>query len=250
MLFNHLILCHPLFLLPSVFLSIKVFFQWVSSLHQLAKSIGASALASSLLVNIHGWFPLRLTGLVSWQSKGLSRIFSSTTIWKHQFFSGQPFLWSKSHIHTWLPEKPWLWPYRPLLAKWCLWFLNTLSRFVIDFLPRSKCLLISWLKSPSAVILEPKKIKSLIASIFSPSVCYEVMGLAAMILVFWMLSFKPSFSFSSYTLIRKLFSSSSLSAIRMVSKYLAVNNPTCYRLNCFLKKIRWNPNTQFLWIWL
>ena len=59
-----------------------------------------------------------------------------------------------------------------------------LSRFVIVFLPRSKCLLISWLQSPSAVILEPKEIKSLTVSIVSPSVCHEVMGLDAMILVF------------------------------------------------------------------
>ena len=61
---------------------------------------------------------------------------------------------------------------------------NLLSRFVIAFLPRSKCLLISWLQSPSAVILEPKKIKSLTVSIVSPSICHEVMGLDAMILVF------------------------------------------------------------------
>ena len=61
---------------------------------------------------------------------------------------------------------------------------NTLSRFVIAFLPKSKCLLISWLQSPSTVILEPKKIKSATVSIFSPSVCHEIMELDAMILVF------------------------------------------------------------------
>ena len=70
---------------------------------------------------------------------------------------------------------------------------NMLSRFVTAFLPRSKHLLISWLQSPSAVILEPKKIKSLTVSIVSPSICHEVMGPDAMILVFWMLSFKPAF---------------------------------------------------------
>ena len=69
---------------------------------------------------------------------------------------------------------------------------NMLSRLVTAFLPRSKCLLISWLQSPSAVILEPKKIKSLTVSIVSPSICHEVMGLDATILVFWMLSFKPA----------------------------------------------------------
>ena len=72
---------------------------------------------------------------------------------------------------------------------------NTLSRLVIAFLPRSKHLLISWLQSPSAVILEPKKIKPVTVSIVSPSICHEVMGTDAMILVFWMLSFKPVFSF-------------------------------------------------------
>ena len=92
-------------------------------------------------------------------------------------------------------------------------FFNILSRFVIAFLPRSKCLLIPWLQSPSAVILEPKKVKSVTAYTFSPSICHEVMGPDAMILVFWMLSL----SLSSFTLIKRLFSYSSLSAIRVVS---------------------------------
>ena len=94
---------------------------------------------------------------------------------------------------------------------------NMLSRLVIAFLPRSKHLLISWLQSPSAVILEPQKIKSVTVSIVSPSISHEVMGPDAMIFVFWMLSFKPTFSLSSFTFINRLFSSSSLSAIRVVS---------------------------------
>ena len=72
-------------------------------------------------------------------------------------------------------------------------FFNILSRFVIAFLPRSKRLLNSWLQLPSAMILEPKKIKSLTSSILSPSICHEVMGPDAMILVFWMLSFNQLF---------------------------------------------------------
>ena len=76
---------------------------------------------------------------------------------------------------------------------------NMLSRLVITFLPRSKSLLISWLQSPSAVILESPKIKSVTVSTVSPSICHEVMGLDAMILVFWMLNFKPTFSLSSFT---------------------------------------------------
>ena len=91
-----------------------------------------------------------------------------------------------------------------------------LSRLVIAFLPRSKPLLISWLKSPSAVILDLPKIKSVTVSIVSPSICHEVMWPDAVILVFWMLSFKPAFSLSSFTFIKRLFSSS-LSAVRLVS---------------------------------
>ena len=94
---------------------------------------------------------------------------------------------------------------------------NTLSRFVIAFLPKGKCLLILWLKSQSATFLEPKKIKSVTVSIVSSSVCLEVMGPDAMTLVFWMLSFKLSFSLSSFIFIKRLFSSSLLSAIRVVS---------------------------------
>ena len=94
---------------------------------------------------------------------------------------------------------------------------NTLSRFVITFLPRSKHLLISWLHSPSAVILEPKKIKPITVSIVSPSISHEVMGPDAMIFIFWMLSFKPTFSLSSFTFIKRLFSSSLLFGIRVVS---------------------------------
>ena len=84
-----------------------------------------------------------------------------------------------------------------------------LSRFVIAFLPRSKCLLISWLQSLSTVILEPKKIKSVTVSIVSPFIGYEVMWLDALILAFSMFSFKPAFSLSSFTFIKRLFSSSS-----------------------------------------
>ena len=93
---------------------------------------------------------------------------------------------------------------------------NMLSRLGITFLPRSKYLLISWLQSPSTVILEPPKIKPIIVSTVSPSICHEVMGPNAMILIFWMLSFKPTFYLSSFTFIKRLFSSS-LSAIRVVS---------------------------------
>ena len=93
---------------------------------------------------------------------------------------------------------------------------NMLSRLVITFLPRRKRLSISWLQSPSAVILEPPKIKS---ATVSPSICHEVMGPDAMILVFWMLSFKPTFSPSSFTLIRsdQIRSDQSLSRVQLLA---------------------------------
>ena len=94
---------------------------------------------------------------------------------------------------------------------------NTLSRLVTNLLPSSKCLLISCLQSPPAVILDPPKMKSDLASTVSPSIFHEVMGPDAMILVFFMLSCKPTFSFSSFTFIKRLFSSFSHYAIRVVS---------------------------------
>ena len=80
---------------------------------------------------------------------------------------------------------------------------NLAHRFVTAFLLRSKCLLISWLQSPSSVLLELKKIKSFTVSIVSPSICHEVMGPDTKILVFWMSSFKPAFSLSSFTFIKR-----------------------------------------------
>ena len=94
---------------------------------------------------------------------------------------------------------------------------NTQSRLVIGFLPRSKCFLISWLQSLFAVILEPKKIKFVTVSTFSPSISHGVMRPVAMILVLWVLSFRPAFSLSSFTLSKMLFTSSSLSSVRVVS---------------------------------
>ena len=103
MLFNHLILCCPLLFLP-MFPSIRVFSS-ESALH-IRWPIGASVSASVLSMNIQGWFSLELIGLIPMLSKGLSSIFCSTTIQKHQFFHAQPSLWSNSHICSWLLEKP------------------------------------------------------------------------------------------------------------------------------------------------
>ena len=96
-------------------------------------------------------------------------------------------------------------------------FFNTLSRFVRAFLSRSNSLLIPWLQSPSTVILEPKKRKSVITSTFTPSTCHEVMRLDATTLVYLIFSLRMALSLSSFTLIKRLFSSSSLSVIRVIS---------------------------------
>ena len=121
------------------------------------QSIGASTSASVLLMNIQGWFLLGLTGLIFLQSKGLSRVFSSTTIWKHQFFSTQTSLWSNSHIQTRLTGKTTALTIWTFVRKVISLLFNMLSRFAVAFLPRSKCLLISWLQSLSTVILEPNE---------------------------------------------------------------------------------------------
>ena len=101
---KHLALCRPLLLLPLIFSSTRVFSN-ESALWIRWPNIGASASASVLPMNIQDIFPLGWTGLTSLQSKGPSRVFSSTTVQKHQFFGTQPSLWSNSHIHTWLLEK-------------------------------------------------------------------------------------------------------------------------------------------------
>ena len=133
MLSDHLILCHPLsFCLQSFPASGSFPVSWLFTSG--GQSIGASG--SFLSMNIQDWFPLGLTGLISLQSKGLSRVFSNITIQKHQFFSVQPSLWSNSHIHTWLLEKAYLWLYGPLSAKKCLSFFNVLCRCAIASLPR------------------------------------------------------------------------------------------------------------------
>ena len=105
------------------------------------QSTGVSASASVLPMNIQNWSPLGWNGWISLQSKGLSRVFSNTTVLKHQFFSAKLSLWSKSHIHTQLLQKPQLW----LDNKISLLF-NMKFRLVIAFLTRSKRLLISCLQ--------------------------------------------------------------------------------------------------------
>ena len=102
---SHLILSHPLLLLPPIPPIIRVFSK-ESTLRMRSQSTGVSALASVLPMNTQDWSPLEWTDWISLQSKGLSRVFSNTTVQKHQFFSTQPSSQSNSHIHTWPLEKP------------------------------------------------------------------------------------------------------------------------------------------------
>ena len=105
--------CHPTISSSVIPFSSCLQYFWASGSFPMSRlftsggqSIGASVSASVLPMNIQGWFPLGLTNLISLQSKGLSRVFSNTTVQKYQFFSAPLSLWSNSHMYTWLPEKP------------------------------------------------------------------------------------------------------------------------------------------------
>ena len=102
---NHLVFCCPLLLLPSIFPSVRVFSN-VSVLHIRWPKYWSFSFSISPSYEYSGLIPLGLTGWISLQSKGLSRVFSNTTVQKHQLFGTQLSLWSNSHIHTWLLEKP------------------------------------------------------------------------------------------------------------------------------------------------
>ena len=128
---NNLILS-PLLLLPSIFPASGSF-----PMSLLFASGGASASASVLLMNIQGWFPLGLTGLISLLSKGLSKVFSSTTVQKHQFFNAQPSVWSISHTYMTTGKTTAL-TIHSFVGKVMFLIFSTLSRFVTDFLSRSK----------------------------------------------------------------------------------------------------------------
>ena len=213
---NHLILCRPLLLLPAIFPSIRVLsnesvlrIRW-PKYWSFSFIISHSNEHSGLISFRMDWLDLLA---VQGTLKSLLQHHSSTAsiLWCSAFFIVQ-----LSHLYMTTGKTTALtrWTF---VGKIMSLLFNMLSRLVITFLPKSKHLLISWLQSPSAVILEPKKIKSLTVSIVSPSIWDEVTGPDAMILVYWMLSFKPTFSLSSFTFIRRLFSSYSLSAIRVVS---------------------------------
>ena len=187
---SHLILCHPLLLLPPIPPSIRVFSNESALRMRWPKYWSFSF--SIIPCNEHpGLISFRMDWLdllvVQGALKNLLQHHSSKASILRSQLSSQ----SNSHIHTSALTR---WTF---VGKVMSLFFNMLSRLVINFLPRSKHLLISWLQSSSAVILEPPKMKFDTVSTVSPSISHEVMGSDAMILVFWMLSFKPTFSLSS-----------------------------------------------------
>ena len=212
---SHLILCHPLLFLPSILPSIRVFSN-ESTFHMRWLKYWSFSFSISPSNEYPGHISFRMEWLdllaVQGTLKGLQHHSSKASIFQcSAFFTVQlshPYMTTGKTIA--LTRLTFVGSVMSLL-------FNMLSRLVITFLPRSKHLLISRLQSLSAVILEHKKIKSDTVSTISPSMFHEVMGLDAMILVFWILRFKPMFSLSSFTFIKRLFSSSSLSAIRVVS---------------------------------
>ena len=132
-------------------------------------------------MNTQDWSPLGWTGWISLQSKGLSRDFSNTTVQKHPLFGAQ-----LSHLYM-TTGKTIALTRQTFVGKVTSLLFNMMSRLVITFLPRASVLIL-WLQSWSAVILEPPKIKSVTVSTVFPSIWHEVMGPDVMILVFWMLS--------------------------------------------------------------
>ena len=171
---SHLILYSPLLLLPLIFPSIRVLSN-ESVLYIRWPNNWSFTSASGLPMNIQDWFSLGLIGWFSLLSKELSRIFSNTTFQKHQFFGAQlSFCPTLITIHDyWKNHSLTRWTF---VDKVMSLLFNMVSRLAIAFLPRSKCLLISWLQSLSTVILEPKKIKSVTIFIVSTSICHEVLG--------------------------------------------------------------------------
>ena len=169
-------------------------------------------------MNIQAWFLLGSAGLISLQSKGFSS-FSPESQFKDINSSSLNVLYGPTFTLYMTTGKITTLTIQNFVHKVMSLLINTLCRFVIVFLPRSKCFWISWLQSQSAVISEPKKTKSVTVSTFFSCIYHKVMGPVAFFFFFFflMLSFELSFSFSFFTFIRRLLISSLLSAIRVVS---------------------------------
>ena len=228
---SHLILCHPLLLLPPIPPSIRVF----SNQSTLCKR-WPKYCSFSFSISPSNEHPGLISFRMDWQDL---LAFQGTLKSLLQHHNSKASILQCTAFFTVQLSHPYMTTGKTIaLTRWTFvgkvlsLLINMLSRLVITFLPRNKHLL--RLQSPSAMILELKKIKSDTISTVSPSISHEVMGLDAMIWIFWMLSYKPTFSLSSFTFIKKLFTSSSLSPIRVVSSaYL--------RLLIFLQQCWFQP---------
>ena len=204
---NHLILCHPLLLLPSIFPSIRIF-----SNESAVRIRRPKYWSFNFNISPYNEHPRLISFRIHWLDLLAVQETLKSLIQHHS--SKASILWGSAFCIVQLSH-----PYmttgktialtrQTFVGKVVSLLFNMLSRLAITFLPRSKHILISWLQSPSTVILEPRKIKSATVSAVSPSIFHEVMGPDAIIFVFWMLSFKPTFPLSSFTFIKRLFSSS------------------------------------------
>ena len=167
---NHLILCRPLLLLPAIFSRIRVFSN-ESALHMRWPTYCSFSFIISPSNECSGLISCRIDWVDLLAVQGtlkslLQHHCSKASILRCSAFTSICDYWKKSIVLS-------RWTF---VGKVMSLLFNMLSRLVITFLPRSKCLLISWRQSPSAVILEPPKIKSVTVSIVSPSICHEVMG--------------------------------------------------------------------------
>ena len=222
---NNLILWCPLLLLPSIFPSIRDFsnesvvhLRWTKCWN-LSFNISLPKEYSGFITLKIDWFdllPVQGTLMSLFQHHSSK----ASILWRSAFFAVQ-----LSHLNV-ITQKTIALTIVTFVHGVMSLLFNTLSRFVIAFLPRSKRLLISWLQSSSAVILEPKERKSVTTSTFPPYLpwsngagCHDLRFCFVFVFVFLILSFKLSFSLSSFTLIKRLLSSSSLSAIRVWYHY-------------------------------
>ena len=221
---NHLIYCCPLLLPPSILLSIRVFFS-ESVLRIRWQEYWSFSFSISPSNEYWGLISFRMDWLDPFAVQGtLKRLLQHHTSKASTLQCSALFIVQLSHPYM-TTGKTIALTRRTLVGKVMSLLFNMLSRLVTTFLPKSKHLWISWLQSPSAVILEPKKITSVTVSTISPSICHEVMGPGAMILIFWMLSFKPTFSLSSFIFIKRFFSSSSPSIVLKSLRRIGINSP-------------------------
>ena len=212
---NYLILCCPLLLQSSIFPSIRIFSN-ESAVHV--------RWPENWSFNFNISPSNEHPGLISFRIDWLDLLVVQGTLkYLLQHYSSKVSILQRSIFFLVQLSHPYMTTGKTIaLTRWTFvdkvtsLLFNMLSRLIITFLPRSKHLLISWLQSRCAVILEPRKIVSHCFHCF-PIYLHEVMGLDTMIFVFWMLSFKPTFSLYTFTFIKRLFSSSSFSAIRVMS---------------------------------